>query len=236
MPPVSLPLNGGTVSNHGSAESARAGAHASTPHMATRHAAPVIRIADSISLANTLKRNHGQEKNSRRFAVDLSAGCCRVALDLVRASRHRPPIGSSGGLPMRDLITSLKKLGLAAGTGILFGLLAFGHTAEAANPAELNFGLFGPRYDGRVKECEAALQITAYGRVHETAFRPWQSDNIPRRYCSADVMLSDGKLRTVHYSIIEDGGFAGFGQGVEWCVTGLDRNWAYSPGCKAARP
>ena len=82
----------------------------------------------------------------------------------------------------------------------------------------------------------SALTITAYGRVHETAFRPWQSDNIPRRFCSGDVMLSDGKLRTVHYSIIEDGGFAGFGQGVEWCVTGLDRNWAYNPGCKAARP
>src|SRR6202165_1426455 len=181
--------------------------------------------------------------------------CCRGALDLARGSRHRPPLGSSGGLLMRDLITSLKKLGLAAGTGILFGLLAFGQAAEAANPLELNFGLFGPRYDGRVKECEAALgtitsqfeekesrfwnsalQITAYGRVHETAFRPWQSDNIPRRYCSADVMLSDGKMRSVHYSIIEDGGFAGFGQGVEWCVTGLDRNWAYSPGCKAARP
>ena len=42
-------------------------------------------------------------------------------------------------------------------------------------------------------------------------------------------MLSDGKMRAVHYSIIEDGGFAGFGQGVEWCVAGLDRNWAYSP-------
>ena len=42
-------------------------------------------------------------------------------------------------------------------------------------------------------------------------------------------MVSDGKMRTVHYSIIEDGGFAGFGQGVEWCVVGLDRNWAYNP-------
>ena len=72
--------------------------------------------------------------------------------------------------------------------------------------------------------------------IHETAFRPWQSDNIPRRYCSADVMLSDGKMRQVHYSLIEDGGFAGFGQGVEWCVTGLDRNWAYNPSCKAAKP
>ena len=108
---------------------------------------------------------------------------------------------------------------------------------------------------GACAECEAALPtiisqfrekestfwnspltITAYGRIHETAFRPWQSDNIPRRYCTGDVMLSDGKVRNVHYSIIEDGGFAGFGQGVEWCVTGLDRNWAYNPGCKAARP
>jgi hypothetical protein len=152
---------------------------------------------------------------------------------------------------MRTLFTSLKALSL----GTALALLAFGHAAEAANPLELNFGLFGPRYDGRVAECEKALgtitsqfhekestfwnsplTITAYGRIHETAFRPWQSDNIPRRFCSADVMTSDGKMRAVHYSIIEDGGFAGFGQGVEWCVTGLDRNWAYNPGCKAARP
>jgi hypothetical protein len=157
----------------------------------------------------------------------------------------------TGGIPMRTLFTSLKTLGLAAALAVL----AFGHAAEAANPLELNFGLFGPRYDGRVKECEAALPtiisqfrekestfwnsaltITAYGRIHETTFRPWQSDNIPRRYCSGSVMLSDGKARKVHYSIIEDGGFAGFGQGVEWCVTGLDRNWAYNPGCKAAGP
>lgn len=162
---------------------------------------------------------------------------------------------------MRDLFLSLKRLqslkriGLGAALGALFGLLAFGQAAEAANPLELTFGLFGPKYDGRVAPCESALgtitnqfqekestfwnsslQITAYGPIHETAFRPWQSDNIPRRYCSAPVMLSDGKMRTVHYSIIEDGGFAGFGQGVEWCVTGLDRNWAYNPGCRAAKP
>ncbi len=49
-------------------------------------------------------------------------------------------------------------------------------------------------------------------------------------------MLNDGKPRTVEYSIIEDGGFAGFGPGVEWCVVGLDRNWAYNPACRAARP
>src|ERR1700704_6908514 len=99
MPPVSLPLNGGTVSNHDSPESARAGAHASTPHMATRHAAPVIRIADSISLPDTLKRNHGQEKNGGWSDTDLSAGCCRVALDPVGGLRAPPPIRSTGRPP-----------------------------------------------------------------------------------------------------------------------------------------
>ena len=160
---------------------------------------------------------------------------------------------------MRDLFTSLKKPGLGAALAMLFGLLSLvlslGEPAQAANPLELNFWLSGPRYDGRVAECERALgtithqfwekestfwnsglQITAYGQVHETAFRPWQSDNIPRRYCSAEAMLSDGKVRAVHYSIIEDGGFAGYDQGVEWCVVGLDRNWAFSPNCRAARP
>jgi hypothetical protein len=156
---------------------------------------------------------------------------------------------------MLDLFASLKKAAFGAALGVLFGVLALGQPAQAANPLELNFGLFGPRYDGRVAECEKALgtitnqfsekessfwnsdlRITAYGRVRETAFRPWQSDNIPRRYCSAEAMLSDGKVRTVHYSIVEDGGFAGFGQGVEWCVVGLDRDWAYNPRCRAAKP
>jgi hypothetical protein len=151
--------------------------------------------------------------------------------------------------------TSLKKLTLCAAVGASFVPLGFAPAAEAANLFELNFGLFGPSYDGRVANCEAALptitsqfqekestywnsslQITGYDRVHETAFRPWQSDNIPRRFCSAEAMLNDGKARTVNYSIIEDGGFAGYGQGVEWCVVGLDRNWAYNPRCRSARP
>ena len=155
---------------------------------------------------------------------------------------------------MRDLSKSLKKLSLCAAMAALVGLSSFG-PAKAANPLELNFWLSGPRYDGRVAECEKALttitndfwekestfwnsnlKITAYGDIREVAFRPWQSDNIPRRYCSADVLLNDNTMHKVHYSIIEDGGFAGFDQGVEWCVTGLDRNWAYNPRCRAAKP
>ena len=158
------------------------------------------------------------------------------------------------GLPMRALSTSLKSLRFAAVCGALLGALPLG-AAKAANPLEMNFWLSGPRYDGRVGDCEtalgaitaqfsekegkfwnSALAITGFSRVHETAFRPWQSDNIPRRYCSGEAMLSDGKVRKVHFSIIEDGGFASFGQGVEWCVVGLDRNWAYNPACRAAKP
>lgn len=156
---------------------------------------------------------------------------------------------------MRDIFSFARKTGLSATLGAAFGLMALSQAAEAANPLELNFWLSGPKYDGRLKSCEAALgtvtsqfqekestywnsklTITAYGRIYEVTYRPWQSDNIPRRYCSGDVQLSDGKTHTVHYSIIEDGGFAGYGQGVEWCVTGLDRNWANNPACTGARP
>ena len=157
---------------------------------------------------------------------------------------------------MRDLFTSLEKTGLGAALGVCSACWHSARRPRRPIRFEMNFWLSGPKYDGRVAPCEAALAtITSQfqekestfwnsdaarsppmAAIHETAFRPWQSDNIPRRYCSADVMLSDGKLRTVHYSIIEDGGFAGFGQGVEWCVTGLDRNWAYNPACRAARP
>jgi len=156
---------------------------------------------------------------------------------------------------MRDLFCLFRKSGSGAAFGAIFALLALGQAAEAANGLEMNFWLSGPKYEGRLAPCESALgtiasqfeekestywnsalRITAYGRIHETGFRPWQSDNIPRRYCSGDAMLNDGTVRTVHFSIIEDGGFAGYSQGVEWCVVGLDRNWAYNPACKAARP
>jgi hypothetical protein len=127
--------------------------------------------------------------------------------------------------------------------------------ASAANWLEKNFWLSGPRYDGVLPACEAGLdviaqrfaqkegrfwnsnlQILGFDRVRETAFRPWAPQTIPRRYCSAVAQVSDGRYHTVHYSIIEDAGMIGMFWGVEWCVVGLDRNWAYNPACKMARP
>jgi hypothetical protein len=75
------------------------------------------------------------------------------------------------------------------------------------------------------------------GDVREIAHRPWGLQYTPRRYCQAKVRVADNPRDTVvYYSIIEKGGYAGVGWGVEWCVVGWDRNLAYAPNCRAARP
>jgi hypothetical protein len=127
--------------------------------------------------------------------------------------------------------------------------------AAAANLLELNFWLSGPRFDGVLPPCEAALdKITArfaekedtfwnskltilgFDKVRETAFRSWAVNSIPRRFCSGIALISDGRRHPIHYSIGEDTGIIGATWGVEWCIVGLDRNMAYSPACKMAKP
>jgi len=142
-------------------------------------------------------------------------------------------------------------LSLAA---MLIGLMALS-PAQAASWLEKNFYLSGPRYDGVVPACDAALdriadrfaekesrfwnsnlQILGFERVRQIAFRPWARGTIPRRFCRALALVSDGRKHAVYYWIGEDTGFIGANWGVEWCVVGFDRNWAYNPGCKMARP
>lgn len=129
--------------------------------------------------------------------------------------------------------------------------------ATAANWLEKNTYLAGTRYDGAVPPCDwptalatiqarfakkefrfwqSDLQIMDFKAIRQTAFRPWARGTLPRRFCSGRVLVSDGRWRALHYSIIEDGGMIGAHWGVEWCVVGLDRNWAYNPGCRMARP
>ena len=129
--------------------------------------------------------------------------------------------------------------------------------AEAANWFEMNFWLSGPRYVGRLPACDSTLALGAiqqnfavkerrfwqtrleirdFEGIRETAFSPWAPDAIPRRFCSAVALISDGVRRPVHYTIGEDLGEIGAMWGVDWCVVGLDRNWAYAPACRMARP
>ncbi|MCK9914544.1 hypothetical protein MXD81_35840 [Microbacteriaceae bacterium K1510] len=82
----------------------------------------------------------------------------------------------------------------------------------------------------------SSLQILDFEKVREIAYSPWALGTIPRRFCQATALVSDGRKHGVYYSIGEDTGFVGDTWGVEWCVVGLDRNWAYNPACKMARP
>lgn len=80
------------------------------------------------------------------------------------------------------------------------------------------------------------LTILEYAAIKPLAWRPWGLDTIPRRYCTASVTLSDGRRSRIDYSVREDLDFFGNGWGTEWCVLELDRNLAYAPSCRMARP
>jgi hypothetical protein len=132
--------------------------------------------------------------------------------------------------------------------------------AGAASWLEKNFWLSGPRYDAVLPPCEdggalgtiqanfaskegrfwnSSLAILDFEGVREVATMPWNRgarDAIPRRFCRAVALVSDGRKRPVYYSIIEDGGLIGASFGVHWCVVGLDRNWANNPRCRMALP
>jgi len=84
----------------------------------------------------------------------------------------------------------------------------------------------------------SGLEITGLDKIDEIGYRTNGADFIPRRYCVAQAIMSDQKLRTVSYSIGQNLGIIGWfgGFGVEWCVAGLDRERSYAPDCKMARP
>jgi hypothetical protein len=147
-----------------------------------------------------------------------------------------------------------RRIALAGGLVALMGVFA---PAGAASLLELNFWLSGPRYDAVVPLCDdpaalatvasrfaekeekfwdPTLRILGFDRVRETAWRPWAENTIPRRFCTATAFVNDGRPRPVYYSLAEGTGIIGTGFGVEWCVVGLDRNWAYNPACRMAQP
>lgn len=83
---------------------------------------------------------------------------------------------------------------------------------------------------------KSGLEIVSLDQVREIGFRSNGLDLIPRRYCTAKAQMNNQSVRDVSYSIDEDLGIIGWGFDVEWCLEGLDRNYAYAPDCKIARP
>ena len=83
---------------------------------------------------------------------------------------------------------------------------------------------------------QSDLRIVQYDQIRPIAWRAWGLDYIPRRWCTGKVVTSDGARRQIDYSVREDLGIIGATFGVEYCVQGLDRNWAFQPACRMARP
>jgi len=154
---------------------------------------------------------------------------------------------------MRPAMTGrMACLALALG----FSVIGFAQ-ARAANWLELNLWLSGPRYDREMPACDyrpaldriianfrtkefqfwkSDLRIVGIENIHETAVLPWAAQSIPRRFCSGTAVINDGLRHTLYYSIAESTGMIGMDWGVNFCVAGLDRNWAYFPDCRAAKP
>ena len=157
-------------------------------------------------------------------------------------------------MSVRSSICRALALGTVLGVALVAALNA---PAQAANPFEKNGYLIGPRFDSNLPACDDSsalftikrrfsskesrfwnsnLQIDDFAQIKEVAYRPWMNGTIPRRFCSGRALISDGKWRTVRYSIIEDAGMISASWGVHWCVVGIDRNWANSPECQEAGP
>jgi hypothetical protein len=139
---------------------------------------------------------------------------------------------------------------------LAFGVVCFAQ-ARAASWLEKNFWLSGPRYDRVVPACDyrpaldrimanfhtkeygfwnSGLRIIGFEDIRETEVLPWAAQSIPRRFCNGTVLINDGERHPIYYSIAEDTGIIGMDWGVNFCVADLDRNGAYSPACRAARP
>jgi hypothetical protein len=191
----------------------------------------------------------------RAIAATVPFQMCDVSRKLLTGVRARGTVRSH--IKRRGRMSArICSLGVVLAFALM-GWAACSTDVQAANFLEMNFWLSGPRYNAAVPLCDepaalgtiqsrfsekeghfwnSDLQIVGFDQVREIAFRPWAEGTIPRRFCSATALVSDGVKRHLNYSIGEDTGIIGVTWGVEWCVVGLDRNWAYNPACKMARP
>jgi hypothetical protein len=74
-------------------------------------------------------------------------------------------------------------------------------------------------------------EIVGFEKVSQAAFRPHGLDLIPRRYCQAQAVMHDNRRLTMRYAIIEEAGIIGWSEGLQYCLTGYDRNHTAMPGC-----
>ena len=110
-----------------------------------------------------------------------------------------------------------------------------GNVYKCEEPAILGRiqGLFRTTQNAYYKQ---DLQLTAFDRIRELSLRGNGTAYIPRRYCIARGHFSDNSVHTVIFDIEEGMGIIGVGDGVEYCVVGMDPMFAFAPACSQLRP
>ena len=58
---------------------------------------------------------------------------------------------------------------------------------------------------------------------------------IPKRYCIAEAMMSNGSRSTAYYVVLMGQGLAGIGNGLDFCILGLDPWRVHDGECRTVR-
>lgn len=83
---------------------------------------------------------------------------------------------------------------------------------------------------------QRGLRIEDITHTHENKYEPTTDTHlIGRRYCHATAWMNDGTKRQMWYLIEEGMGFAGIGNNVEFCISGLDPWHVYGAWCRSVR-
>lgn len=127
---------------------------------------------------------------------------------------------------------SLPSVSRAADLGAQFG----GNDELCGKPSYLN--RISARFDYQVRHVPNLPQVSIldFRNVRETRYMPEGPDwPVARRYCTADVVLSDGNTRDLWFLVEGRMGFVGLGENVEFCVAGFDRWFVYNGRCRVLR-
>ena len=80
------------------------------------------------------------------------------------------------------------------------------------------------------------IGISDFDRIRENRLVSLnESQNVERHYCHARAHMSDGKKRDIWYVVESPWGCAGMGDGVTYCVSGLDPYRLHGRFCMSLR-
>lgn len=124
---------------------------------------------------------------------------------------------------------------LALGGALLSSGAAYAGTSDCADGSVLSF--IDQRFDYKASRyLQANLDILGFDRVSNTHvdYRD-ETHPIERVYCHAKVDMNDGRRRDLWYMIESGMGYAGLGERVRFCISGLDPWYVDGRQCRSVR-